>query len=163
VKQPNPLILGVDPGFKGGIAIYDLKLEMIIAVAAMPLTKMGNGDKDWINGEALADLIEPYALDLEYAVIEQPSAMPGQGVTGMFRFGYTCGIIHGVVAAFNCPIAFVKPSVWKCALNLDRDKNKAREFASLKFPYMASHWKRAKDDGLAEAAILAWFGATKLK
>jgi len=92
-------------------------------------------------------------------VIEDIAARPGQGVTSMFSFGRTLGFAHGIAAAAEAPIHFVTPTVWKGKLGLlNSDKGASREKARTLFPASAHAFERVKDDGRAEAALLAYYG-----
>jgi len=92
------------------------------------------------------------------AIIEQVAAMRGQGVTSMFRFGQSYGATQMAVAAHKIPMQFVTPAKWKSYLGLSRDKGVSRSLASQRFPKQADLFKRVKDDGRAEAALLALYG-----
>ena len=83
--------------------------------------------------------------------------MPGQGVVSTFNFGYNAGILLGVLEAHRLTVLKVKPNVWKCNMGLDRNKNTSIALAKKKFPDYSSYFKRAKDDGRAEAALIAWY------
>lgn len=153
MKAPH-LILGIDPGLTGAIAFYDPILKSIHHVSDIPL----NPTTNTIDLYALSNLINQHALQTALACVEDPSAMPNQGVVSMFTFGKVCGIINGIVASNNIPLFHVKPSVWKKILGLSSDKNLSRAMAAQKFPSSSDLFKRKKDDGRAEAALLAYFG-----
>lgn len=151
---PPHLILGVDPGLTGAIAFYDPVLKSIHHVSDIPL----NPKTNTIDLYQLSNLINGHSLSTALACVEDPSSMPGQGVVSMFTFGKVCGTINGIVASNNIPLFHVKPSVWKKILGLTSDKNLSRAMASQMFPKQADLFKRKKDDGRAEAALLAFFG-----
>ena len=88
--------------------------------------------------------------------------MPGQGVSSMFRFGQTVGAIHMAVAAAGLPMQLVSPAVWKRHFGITAEKGKARSLASQRLPAAADMFTRVKDDGRAEAALIALYGAEKL-
>lgn len=149
--------IGIDPGQTGGVAFYNFKTKTLEAVYAMPL----NPDKS-VDVYALGMLIETRAVFVKLAVIEKVTSMPGQGVASTFKFGFIYGICFGVVAANKIPIVDVVPSVWKSKLNLSHDKKKSLEMAANHFPEHDKEFKRRKDDGKAEAALLAELGAKLL-
>jgi len=95
---------------------------------------------------------------VEIAIIEDVHAMPGQGVTSMFGFGVSKGLVIGMLHAFKCPVFTVPPAVWKGVYGLSSNKDASRALASKKFPNSSYLWTRKKDDGRAEALLLADFG-----
>ena len=106
-------IIGIDPGLSGGIAILDdLK---IFDVYDMPVMSEGKKNKNQLNSAQLVNIIKKNIIPSgdTFLIVEQVSAMPGQGVTSMFNFGQTFGSIKGICAALNLPIFFVRPAKWK--------------------------------------------------
>ena len=106
-------IIGIDPGLSGGIAVLDdLK---IFDVYDMPIMSEGKKNKNQLNSAQLVNIIKKNIISNEdtFLIVEQVSAMPGQGVTSMFNFGQTFGSIKGICAALNLPIFFVRPAKWK--------------------------------------------------
>lgn len=142
------MIIGIDPGATGAIAfIHDL--GDLIAVDDMPVI-----DRD-VPGVLLAGLIRRHRDDTTRAVVERVAARPGQGVSSMFRFGRAVGVIDGVLGALSIPVDYVSPTVWKRALGLSADKSESRRRAVDEWPDHADRFARAKDDGRAEAALIA--------
>ena len=153
------LIYGIDPGFTGAIALYwpdTGKLE----VHDMPVMKNPKG-KTIINPHGVLDILANEG-GKSLAVIEQVSAMPGQGVSSMFRFGEGYGHLQMACAASNLPLQYVTPATWKKHFNLSRDKGVSRGVAMQRFPDQAQRFSRVKDDGLAESALIALYAAEKL-
>jgi crossover junction endodeoxyribonuclease RuvC len=152
------IIAGIDPGKTGALAI--LHPDGSAEFFDVPRVKLKGKDKpawtqwarDW--GTVL-DLAAP-----DMVVIEEVTARPGQGVTSMFTFGRTLGFVHGLVnAKTDCPVHFVTPSVWKAKLGLlNSGKGASREICQTLYPATASHLGRVKDDGRAEAVLLAHYG-----
>ena len=106
-------IIGIDPGLSGGIAILDdLK---IFDIYDMPIMSEGKKNKNQLNSAQLVNIIKKNIIPSgdTFLIVEQVSAMPGQGVTSMFNFGQTFGSIKGICAALNLPIFFVRPAKWK--------------------------------------------------
>lgn len=157
------VILGVDPGLSGALAAVSLSTGKLIAVYDMPVfSKKGSGKKmvNEINDQQLAHLIG--CISPTIAVIEQIGAMPGQGVTSMFRMGAAFGTIKGVLAGLSIPFTTVHPATWKKQMKLTKDKALSRQIASREWPDMAKSFARVKDDGRAEAALLAkWLRVAK--
>ena len=153
------LIYGIDPGFTGAIALYwpdTGKLE----VHDMPVMKNPKG-KTIINPHGVLDILANEG-GKSLAVIEQVGAMPGQGVSSMFRFGEGYGHLQMACAASKLPLQYVTPATWKKHFNLSRDKGVSRGVAMQRFPEQAHRFSRVKDDGLAESALIALYAAEKL-
>lgn len=167
----RPYILGIDPGIKGAFCVYDAAAKEIIELHDMPVTshKAAKG-RSQVDGYLLSATLSPHAAKIRCAVIEKVSAMTyvdssgqkrGQGAAASFAFGKSAGIAEGVVEALMIPIFFVEPSVWKSLMGLNQDKTKSRTVAAHRFPDHIDTFSRAKDDGRAEAALLALFGAQR--
>ena len=91
-------------------------------------------------------------------VIEQVSAMPGQGVTSMFNFGQSYGILKGVCSAMQLPTFFVRPARWKKYFNLiNSQKDASRTRAIEIFPYFSTQLSKKKDSNKADAILIASF------
>ena len=94
-------------------------------------------------------------------ILERVGAMPGQGVTSVFSFGRSVGLVEGVLAARNFPVSIVTPQVWQKAASVRGGKDGSRMRACELFPNYAGLFARKKDDGRADAAIMAWYAATR--
>lgn len=154
-------ILGIDPGLSGALAFYS---DNDLQTFPMPLTigkklKSGKKAKNTVDMYELAELIDSWAKDIKFAIIEEVHAMPNQGVTSMFNFGMTYGIIQGIIAANLCPIHYVRPQTWKGVLQVPADKKLSRARATELFPAYSNQWCKAKWDGRAEAAMIALYGS----
>lgn len=152
------LVLGIDPGLRGGFAFYDLNTNALSFAALIPTNRFKK-DGAWkreIDQETFAFTLGLYADKTLFAVIEKVGSRPGQGVASTFKFGLVTGIVTGAISANNIPIQHVEPAVWKGILNLSRNKKASVDLAVRKFGQSFKH------DGPAEAALLAWFGATRL-
>ncbi len=91
-------------------------------------------------------------------VIEQVSAMPGQGVTSMFNFGQSFGILKGICSAMQLPVYFVRPAKWKKYFSLiNSQKDASRTRAIEMFPYFSSQLSKKKDSNKADAILIASF------
>ena len=93
-----------------------------------------------------------------YVIIEQVSAMPGQGVTSMFNFGQSFGVLKGICSAMQLSMHFVRPAKWKRFFNLiNAEKDASRTKAIEIFPYISDQLSRKKDANKADAALIASF------
>ena len=157
------MIISIDPGVSGAVAILDG--SKLVDVFDMPteIITVNRKQKKRINANDLAAAFNEYPPTR--VVIEDVHAMPGQGVTSMFAFGQALGIAHGVAACFTDQVVTVGPRVWKRYFKLDSDKGASRRLASERWPEMAQYFKRMKDDGRAEAALIGLWSAecTSLK
>ena len=149
--------LGVDPGIHGAIAVLQ-ENGRLIDVFDMPITKVkvGAGFKTRIVAARLQEILAPYTDSVGW--VEKVSARPGQGVSSVFAFGEAYGLICGVLAGLCVPVNTVSPSVWKKSMKLDSDKEGSRRCAIEAWPENQKLFARAKDDGRAEAALLALYG-----
>ena len=154
------LIIGIDPGLKGAICI--LKDGKILDVFDMPVMPVGKKNKSQVNGSQIFNEIQKAITNEDKkdikVVIEQVSAMPGQGVTSMFNFGQSFGVLKGVFSAMQIAMDFVSPVKWKKYYNLinthkDLSRTKAIEF----FPYISHKLSRKKDANKADAILIASF------
>ncbi len=154
------LIIGIDPGISGSICFF--KDGKIIDVIEMPVMTDGKKNKRQVNGSQIYNEIlkrTNKALNQDVrVVVEQVSAMPGQGVTSMFNFGQSFGIIKGICSAMQLPIYFVRPAKWKKYFNLiNSEKDASRTRAIEIFPYFSSQLSKKKDSNKADAILIASF------
>lgn len=156
------ICIGVDPGLSGALAVFDAEARALEVFDIPTLTLARNGkNKREVDHYALARIVDDITGRHRHAhaFVEQVGAMPGQGVSSVFAFGKSYGVIIGVLAAQFVPITFVNPRVWKGALKVPAAKDGARAIASALFPRETGRWTRVKDDGRAEAAMIALWGS----
>tara|TARA_Y100001970_G_scaffold253743_1_gene328775 strand:+ start:2728 stop:3222 length:495 start_codon:yes stop_codon:yes gene_type:complete len=154
------LIIGIDPGISGSICFF--KDGKIIDVIEMPTMIDGKKNKKQVNGAQIYNEISKRISKTEKdnirVIIEQVSAMPGQGVTSMFNFGQSFGILKGICSAMQLPLFFVRPTKWKKYFNLiNSQKDASRTRAIEIFPYFSSQLSRKKDSNKADAILIASF------
>ena len=141
------LIIGIDPGISGSICF--LEDGKIIDVIEMPTMADGKKNKRQVNGsqiynEILKKLNNSKKNETK-VIIEHVSAMPGQGVTSMFNFGQSFGILKGICSAMQLPMYFVRPAKWKKYFNLiNSEKDASRTKAIEIFPYFSSQLSKKK-------------------
>mgnify|MGYP000644803613 CR=1 FL=1 len=154
------LIIGIDPGITGSICFFqDGKITDVIEMPNMP---EGKKNKKQVNGAQIYYEIYSRIKDIKKedikVIIEQVSAMPGQGVTSMFNFGQSFGILKGICSAMQLPMYFVRPTKWKKYFNLiNSEKDASRTKAIEVFPYFSSELSRKKDSNKADAILIASF------
>ena len=152
------LIIGIDPGISGSICFFDD--GKILDVIEMPTMNDGKKNKKQVNGSQIFNEISKRIDTLEKkqikVVIEQVSAMPGQGVTSMFNFGQSFGILKGICSAMRLSMYFVRPAKWKKYFNLiNSEKDASRTKAIEIFPYFSSNLAKKKDSNKADAILIA--------
>ena len=146
------MILGIDPGAAGAVAIMSDN-GYLIDLHDLPHMK-GHGISAAILTEMLSEVD-----DVKHAFIERVAARPGQGVVSAFNFGMNFGTIRGVCSALRIPVSLVTPAKWKRDMGLTADKDQARARAAQLWPGAAGQFARKKDDGRAEAALIALWGS----
>ena len=154
------LIIGIDPGISGSICFLDN--GKILDVIEMPVMTDGKKNKKQVNGSQVYNEITKRIKQFEKnqirVVIEHVSAMPGQGVTSMFNFGQSFGILKGICSAMQLPMYFVRPTKWKKYFNLiNSEKDASRTKAIEIFPYYSSQLSKKKDSNKADAILIASF------
>ena len=154
------LIIGIDPGISGSICFLDN--GKILDVIEMPIMTDGKKNKKQVNGSQVYNEVTKRIKQFEKnqirVVIEHVSAMPGQGVTSMFNFGQSFGILKGICTAMQLPMYFVRPTKWKKYFNLlNSEKDASRTRAIEIFPYFSSKLSRKKDSNKADAILIASF------
>ena len=154
------LIIGIDPGLSGSICFFED--GKILDVVEMPTMTEGKKNKKQVNGSQIYNEISIRANQMDKkdikVIIEQVSAMPGQGVTSMFNFGQSYGILKGICSAMQLPMYFVRPAKWKKYFSLiNSEKDASRTKAIEIFPYFSSNLSRKKDSNKADAILIASF------
>ncbi len=154
------LIIGIDPGISGSICFFED--GKILDVIEMPTMTEGKKNKKQVNSSQIYNEIISKIKNLKKedikVIIEQVSAMPGQGVTSMFNFGQSFGTLKGICAAMQLPVYFVRPAKWKKYFNLiNSEKDASRTKAIEIFPYFSSKLSRKKDSNKADAILIASF------
>jgi crossover junction endodeoxyribonuclease RuvC len=152
-------IIGIDPGLSGAVAIIN-GTDSLIVIDMPTMTVERNGKaKRQVSASELADIFSPYDSSKCHVYVEKVSAMAGQGVTSVFSFGRSFGMIEGILAAFKLPVTYVAPATWVKAVGRGQGKDASRARAMELFPNNQSDFKLKKWDGRADAALIAYWGA----
>ncbi len=154
------LIISIDPGINGAICFFEN--GEVKDILEMPTMAEGKKNKRQVNGRQmyneLSSRIKAYNTQNINVIVEQVSAMPGQGVTSMFNFGQSFGVIKGICAAMQLPIFFVRPTKWKKHFELiNSQKDASRTKAIEMFPKISSILSKKKDSNKADAILIASF------
>ena len=152
------LIIGIDPGISGSICFF--QDGIIQEVVEMPTMVEGKKNKKQVNGSQIFNEISEKIINMDKknikVVIEHVTAMPGQGVTSMFNFGQSFGILKGICSAMQVSVYFVRPAKWKKYFNLiNSEKDASRTRAIEIFPYYSSYLSKKKDSNKADAILIA--------
>ncbi len=172
------IIFGIDPGVSGAICVLKKEEGKIIEVYEMPTMIDGKKNKRQVNGAEVTNIFKKELINNEIdtketpenyekfakVVVEHVTAMPGQGVTSMFNFGQSFGVIKGICAALKIPIYFVRPTKWKKHFNLIKTHKDASRTKVIEiYPNISSKLSRKKDSNKADAILIArYFNDTQL-
>jgi len=154
------LILAIDPGAKGALAFFNME-KGVLNIVDCPTVEVKRGAKvkTEISPQMVSGIIASRSPTL--AILEKVGAMPNQGVSSMFQFGRGVGMYEGVLAALQIPITYVTPQAWQKEMNVRGGKDGSRARAAELYPAYASLFAKKKDDGRADAALMAFWGATR--
>ena len=162
------MILAVDPGITGALASFDEAAMRLIAVTDMPVTttmKRGR-ERNAIDVIEMTDWLRVhYEMGARCIAIEHVQGLPGQGAPSAFTFGYGFGELLGTSRILGFNVRLVRPQEWHkdhFIRGRGRDKASSRNRATKLMPDAAHNWKRVKDHGRAEAALIAWWYAEQL-
>ncbi len=149
--------IGIDPGLSGAIAIISPESLKIFDMPTMTVERNGKAKRQ-VSASELADIFSPYDSSKCHVYVEKVSAMAGQGVTSVFSFGRSFGMIEGILAAFRLPVTYVAPATWVKAVGRGQGKDASRARAMELFPNNQADFKLKKWDGRADAALIAYWG-----
>jgi crossover junction endodeoxyribonuclease RuvC len=148
-------VWGIDPGNMGALALMDTSATSLV-IFDTPTVQIGK-DKPEIHIPLLTDIL--YEDANAPVFMEKVWARPGQGVTSMFNFGKGYGILLGIIGTLQMRLTLVTPQTWQKAVGGIEGKDGARYRASQLFPQQANQFIRKRDNGRADAALIAYYGA----
>lgn len=137
----------------GALSFYDGAELLIYDMPTFARNKTSR-----VDGIRLSDIVAINKPDIAY--VEQVNAF-GMGATGAYNFGWSCGIVEGILSAHKVPFTYVTPQVWKRAMQCPADKDAARMRATQLMPQFAHNWPLKKHDGRAESALISLYGFNK--
>lgn len=158
-------IVGIDPGFKGGLAHLWETDQGIKVIASIPMPVFDGGKTEIDRRSVIAFLAR---ANPEKVLIEQVGAMPGQGVTSMFRFGYGAGLLEGISFGLGFPVELVRPQAWQAKVlagypRMGKGKSSVlfcqREFPDISL--LATERSKVPHDGISDSIAIAYYGITK--
>ena len=168
MSMGRQVIIAADPGVSGAIAVMiDGALAEVQDMPTWALV-IGKAERrrvdlftlDGLLRSMLTSHVEP--LDELMVLVEEVGPRPRDGTVGAFTFGEAYGLLQGVAAGLRVPLRYVQPNRWKKDLKLRRGKDASRQRAQQLFPAYRDEFARAKDDGRAEAALIAHWGHAEL-
>ncbi len=143
------LIIGVDPGQKGAFALLESD-GRILDFRDMPVVGK------FVSVPIVAEIFKTWTgVEATTCIIEDVWSSPQMGVTSAFSFGRSKGLVEGIASMADCRVEYVSPAKWKRDMKLGKDKGEARDQAMRYWPYNRAWFSRVKDDGRAEAALIA--------
>lgn len=156
-------IIGIDPGLTGAAVMYDPEKKLVVDLMDMPIVsvKVGKTIRSEVNAAELHRALGTMKLcalsngRVLTATVEKVHSMPSMAASSVFSLGRSVGVLHGVLAAHEIPMELVDPSKWKKDMGLGKDKGLSRKMATDLIPSASAYFNRVKDDGRAEAALLA--------
>lgn len=160
--KTNASVIGIDPGTSGALAYYDGS-ELLIYDMPFFEVKKGKFNRKVIDVRGLKKILEeiPMGIWKSHVFIEDIHAMPGNAATTMFSFGEGYGALKATIILMDFSHTFIAPQVWKKSIGCTKDKDSSRRRASELMPQFSHNWDRKKDDGRAEAALIAYYGFNK--
>lgn len=144
------VVLAIDPGVAGALA-WVTRDGHLIDVDDMPTAKVR--DRNKIIGGQLAAMMQ--ARPIDYVLIEGVGPRPRESAMASFSFGYGAGLLEGIASGLGLPVHIVSSATWKRKAGVPADKNGARHMACRLWPGASDQFRRVKDDGRAEAALMA--------
>src|SRR5271163_162809 len=155
-------IIGIDIGSQGAVALLTSAGDLL-EVVDMPVLRDGPKGRPNVSAALLADIVVNMKASTAY--VEFVGARPGEGAVGAFAFGRSRGVIEGVCGAAGIPLSFLTPAHWKRLVGIapgkEGAKDAARSEAIRRWPAHAALFARVKDDGRAEAALIAVAGLVR--
>jgi crossover junction endodeoxyribonuclease RuvC len=154
------IIAGIDPGIRGGLAVIHVNGGSApLLLEAVDIPTVGTGARERVDVIALRDWVRKQKP--EWAYIERAQAMPKQGSSSGFKYGRSVGAIEAILVCCEVPVTIIEPSAWKAFHHLrGKDKEAGRQRAIEIFPHAHKCFARKMDHGRADAALIAFFGAS---
>jgi len=156
------IIVGIDPGLSGAVVFLntiDRQLD-IYDMPTVEVTRNGKKKRE-LSAQLLSNVLSAHVVNGAY--LERVNAMAGQGVSSVFSFGRSSGIVEGILAAYDITTTLVTPQTWQKSMEVRGGKDGSRERAMQLFPMHAAMFARVKDDGRADAALMAAYGEKMMK
>jgi crossover junction endodeoxyribonuclease RuvC len=151
-------VIGIDPGLDGAVAIINGTGNLVVIDMPTVTVERNGKSKRQVSATELAQILASHNSNNCHVFVEKVSAMAGQGVTSVFSFGRSFGMIEGILAAYKLPVTYVAPATWVKAVGRGQGKDASRARAMELFPNNQADFKLKKWDGRADAALIAYWG-----
>lgn len=169
MMEPQDVIIACDPGIEGAFAV--MIDGTLVEIEDMPtMTRLVAGrERQYVAPDIVDGLLRSLVTshigpaDKATFVMEEVGFMPKKSGSGMFAFGRGCGHVEGIAIGLRLPRHMVEPATWKRQLKMRKGKDASRQRAMELFPDFREQFARAKDDGRAEAALIALWAHDHLK
>ena len=150
--------IGIDPGLSGAVAVINGTDSLqLFDMPTMTVERNGKAKRQ-VSATELAEILYTMKTESCHVFVERVSAMAGQGVTSVFSFGRSFGMIEGILAALHMPVTYVAPATWVKGVKRGAGKDASRQRAMELFPNNQADFKRVKDDGRSDASLIAYWG-----
>lgn len=151
------ILVTCDPGLTGAFCLYDTKRGSMDLYEMPTFTKMVNSrSRTVLDEQGVCDRITGFQVfGATHFVIEEVGGLPRQSAPAAFNFGVGYATCITAARVLGLCIERVRPQVWKQKLRVPADKKAARARASEMLPFEKHNWPLVKDDGKAEAAMMA--------
>jgi len=143
-------LIGIDLGKQGAFAVID-DYEGALSVKTHDMLATLDAKRQLISDIGV----------VKCAWVERPFFPRMIGIKNAVTIAKAYGELKACLFFAGIPTFEVDPSTWKKSMHLTSDKNASRALASQYFPDAADQWARVKDDGRAEAALIAYYGWRK--
>jgi len=157
------VILGIDPGLGGALALFEPSVAALHSILDMPthILKRGAGVKREIDVKSLSDFLIEHRDRIHHAYLELVGPMPKQGVSSTYQFGRGVGQVEGVLAALAIPVTYLTPQKWQAKGRVRSGKDGSVKKAREVFPERTEWFTKTKH-GRSDAALIAWVGSERL-
>ena len=152
----NDVILGIDPGLTGAVAILNAQgVSMMDALRTPTLKATKRGQKTEYDLPGMRNILLHH--DPLLVGIEKVHSMPHDGHSSAFRFGQGYGLWLGLLAGLGIPFVELPPQRWQSRMLAGHPRGAQTKISAVKvsqglWPDIPIHYKA--DWGMADAALI---------
>lgn len=151
-------VLGVDLGNQGAAALVTHSGQLL-DVVDLPILPDGPSCRPSVSAPLFAAIVRRWHPAAAY--VEFVGPRPTDGAKGAFAFGAAKATVEATLTVLGVPVSYITAPVWKRTMGIPPGqgmKDLARAAAIRRWPAQAALFARVKDDGRAEAALIAVAG-----
>jgi len=158
------ICVGIDPGIQGAIAFVDWR-GALLKTLPMPIIKVDKRSE--VDPVAFEFILERNIRNKSAIVVVEKVTAFGMGLTSAFTWGKQLGAIHAIARLLCKDVHRVRPQEWQAVMFSDpkdrslNTKQKANREAEFIFPQLKEILKLKKNQGHADAALIAAFGVVQ--